>query len=70
MGQLIGNAKAGDSIWLGIEWDEEGKGKHNGTVDGVTYFAPQMHPNSPNSCSFIRHGKIRIGGTDFETAIL
>lgn len=28
VGKLIGNAKAGDDIWLGIEWDQEGAGRH------------------------------------------
>jgi len=36
VGKLINNPKAGDDIWLGIEWDEESqKGKHSGMVDGV-----------------------------------
>lgn len=38
LGKLKNNPKAGDDLWLGIEWDEEGQGKHNGTVDGVKYF--------------------------------
>lgn len=52
-------------MWLGIEWDEEGHGKHHGTVDGVAYFSCDFHKNSPNylngqtnCCSFIRYGKI------------
>jgi len=39
-GKLVNNPKAGDDLWLGIEWDEEGQGKHNGTVDGHSYFIP------------------------------
>lgn len=69
LGKLIGNAKAGDDLWLGIEWDEEGKGRHNGTVDGRYYFNPEWHKNSENSCSFIRFGKIRIGGISFEQGL-
>ena len=71
-GKLRNNAKAGDSLWLGIEWDERGAGKHNGTVDGETYFTPEFHANSPETqnCSFIRHGKIDIGGITFKEAIL
>ena len=34
LGKLINNPRAGEDLWLGIEWDEEGSGKHNGTVDG------------------------------------
>ena len=38
IGKLINNPKAGEDLWLGIEWDEAGAGKHMGTVDGVKYF--------------------------------
>lgn len=64
-GKLINNPKAGDDIWLGIEWDEEGQGKHFGEVEGVKYFQCEFHKLSPNypsqntqCCSFIRYGKI------------
>jgi len=47
VGKLINNPKAGDSIWMGIEWDLEasqgGPGKHQGVVDGVKYFDCQFH---------------------------
>ena len=76
-GQLLNNPKAGTDIWLGIEWDEEGQGKHMGTVDGVTYFSCEFHLNSPsyessqtNCCSFIRHGKIQIGGITIREALI
>lgn len=70
-GKLLNNPKAGDDIWLGIEWDEAGSGKNNGTVDGHTYFVPHANvdPEKP-SCSFIRYGKIKIGGINFAEAIL
>lgn len=52
-----------------MEWDEEGQGKHNGTVDGFKYFECEFHRKSTsyeagqtNCCSFVRHGKIQIGG--------
>lgn len=34
MGKLLNNPKAGEDIWLGIEWDEAGSGKNSGEVDG------------------------------------
>ena len=69
------NPKAGDDLWLGVEWDEEGTGKHNGTVDGEEYFTPQLHKTSPSypdtkSCSFLRFGKVPIGGQSFSDAIM
>lgn len=76
-GKLRNNAKAGDAMWLGIEWDEMGDGKHSGTVDGETYFVGEFHTSFPEfaagttkSCSFIRYGKIDIGGIDFKKAIM
>jgi len=43
-GKIFNNPKAGDSIWLGIEWDfdasQGGPGKHFGIVDGYKYFTP------------------------------
>jgi dynactin complex subunit len=55
----VNNPKAGDDLWLGIEWDEEGQGKHNGTVDGHQYFVPEFRANSTkNNCSFLRYGKV------------
>ena len=24
--------------WLGIEWDEKSRGKHDGTINEITYF--------------------------------
>ena len=77
LGKLRNNAKAGDALWLGIEWDELGSGKHNGTVDGETYFSSEFHVSDPafisgeaQNCSFIRYGKIDVGGIPMEEAIM
>ena len=31
----VGNTKG---VWLGVEWDDPYRGKHNGTKDGKQYF--------------------------------
>ena len=41
-------AKAGDDNWYGIEWDNDNKGKHNGTVEGEQYFVPRYHSQDTN----------------------
>ena len=76
-GKLRNNPRAGDALWLGIEWDEMGSGKHNGTVDGEVYFGCEFHvttaefaTGTTQCCSFIRYGKIDIGGVSFAEAIL
>ncbi|XP_012251255.2 tubulin-specific chaperone E isoform X2 [Athalia rosae] len=43
--------------WLGVDWDDPARGKHNGTYVGVQYFTT-WHPKSG---SFIRPGKAKFG---------
>ncbi|XP_015599649.1 tubulin-specific chaperone E isoform X2 [Cephus cinctus] len=43
--------------WLGVDWDDPTRGKHNGTYDGVEYFKTWR----PTSGSFIRPGKVKLG---------
>ncbi len=68
-GKLLNNPKAGESIWLGVEWDEETAGRHNGTVDGTTYFVPEFLPVDSHCCSFLREGKITVGGVELGEAL-
>ncbi|KAG7198222.1 hypothetical protein KM043_005629 [Ampulex compressa] len=43
--------------WLGVDWDDSTRGKHNGTYEGIEYFRTRH----PTSGSFIRPGKARFG---------
>ena len=45
--------------WLGVEWDDPARGKHDGTHNGQRYFTPS-NPG-PTSCSFVRHNKVCFG---------
>ena len=47
-------------IWLGLEWDDKTRGKHNGTVEGYEYFKTS---NNDNSGSLIKMTKVNIGQT-------
>lgn len=80
MGKLINNPKAGDEVWIGVEWDlddeQGGPGRHMGIVDGVKYFELEHHVNHPKFasgdlkvCSFLRYSKTQIGGINMEKAI-
>ncbi|SMR45560.1 unnamed protein product [Zymoseptoria tritici ST99CH_3D1] len=42
--------KAGE--WVGVEWDDTTRGKHNGTHQGVNYF--ECRSSSPTAGSFLR----------------
>ena len=36
--------------WIGVDWDGDGNGKHDGSIDGIRYF----HARSQKSGSFAR----------------
>ena len=36
----VGEVDGTDGEWLGVEWDSEGRGKHDGMHKGTTYFQP------------------------------
>jgi len=51
-------------LWLGVEWDNPSRGKHDGLHNGVRYFTPAKlphRPNCPTSCSFLRIEKVKGG---------
>ncbi|GBP07114.1 Tubulin-specific chaperone E [Eumeta japonica] len=52
--RYVGEVFGYKGTWLGIEWDDPKRGKHNGTVDGKHYFY-SIHPTVG---SFIRPGKV------------
>lgn len=36
--RFIGSVQGKSGEWLGVEWDDPARGKHNGTFEGVKYF--------------------------------
>ena len=54
MVRFIGLVPPTDGLWLGLEWDDPSRGKHNGTKDGVTYFACRH----VTAGSFVRPNKV------------
>lgn len=36
--KYVGSVEGYNGIWLGIDWDDEERGKHNGCVNGKQYF--------------------------------
>uniref|UniRef100_A0A8D1SZ71 Tubulin-specific chaperone E n=1 Tax=Sus scrofa TaxID=9823 RepID=A0A8D1SZ71_PIG len=51
-------------LWLGVEWDNPERGKHDGSHEGTVYFKCRH----PTGGSFIRPNKVNFG-VDFLTAI-
>jgi len=46
-----------DSTWVGVEWDEPSRGKHDGSFGGIRYFTTQH----PSGGSFLRPQKCNTG---------
>nr|CAH7733567.1 unnamed protein product [Callosobruchus chinensis] len=55
--KYIGPVEGHKGIWLGVDWDDSTRGKHNGTVNGIDYF----HTWHPKSGSFVRKEKVNFG---------
>mmetsp|Transcript_22754 Transcript_22754/g.74074 ORF Transcript_22754/g.74074 Transcript_22754/m.74074 type:complete len:541 (-) Transcript_22754:239-1861(-) len=51
-------------VWVGVEWDDPARGKHDGTLRGTRYFECA----SATSGSFVRAPKLRVG-VDYATAV-
>lgn len=45
-------------LWLGIEWDDETRGKHNGTIENFSYFHTK---NNKNSGSLLKVERANFG---------
>jgi len=52
-------------IWVGIEWDNHCRGKHDGSYDGIRYFTTRH----PTGGSFLRPQKCNLG-VSFMTALI
>ncbi|CAD8054213.1 unnamed protein product [Paramecium sonneborni] len=57
----------GDEIWLGVEWDQVERGRHNGTVQGYSYFKTT---DGANSGSLLKKEKVSFGNRLWEALFL
>jgi len=55
---ILKHEDKGNEIWLGVEWDEPQRGRHNGTVQNYTYFQTKLNLNSG---SLLRKEKVTFG---------
>ena len=56
--RYIGPVVGQDGTWIGLEWDDAARGKHNGTTGGHQYFTCT---SGSNSGSFVRMEKVNFG---------
>ncbi|KAK3300088.1 uncharacterized protein B0H64DRAFT_6902 [Chaetomium fimeti] len=50
--RYVGEVAGTSGSWLGVEWDDPSRGKHDGQHKGVRYFS--CLSQSPNAASFVR----------------
>uniref|UniRef100_A0A8C3TFM5 Tubulin-specific chaperone E n=1 Tax=Chelydra serpentina TaxID=8475 RepID=A0A8C3TFM5_CHESE len=62
--RYAGSVPPTTGLWLGVEWDNPQRGKHNGNHEGIQYFKC----SHPTGGSFIRPNKANFG-VDFLTAV-
>lgn len=62
--RYVGHVSPHEGLWLGVEWDNPERGKHDGTIEGVRYFTCR----NPKGGSFLRPSKVSFG-VDFLTAV-
>ncbi|KAL4483876.1 hypothetical protein ABPG72_006251 [Tetrahymena utriculariae] len=51
-------ANSENQLWFGVEWDDETRGRHNGTVKGTQYFVTK---DNKNSGTLVKYEKVSIG---------
>ncbi|KAI3353597.1 hypothetical protein L3Q82_020123, partial [Scortum barcoo] len=62
--RYVGPVPPTAGLWIGVEWDNPERGKHDGSHDGVQYFTCRH----PTGGSFVRPAKASFG-VDFLTAV-
>ncbi|XP_029010054.1 tubulin-specific chaperone E isoform X2 [Betta splendens] len=62
--RYVGPVPPTSGLWLGVEWDDPERGKHNGSHEGVQYFTCRH----PKGGSFVRPAKASFG-VDYVTAV-
>lgn len=55
--RFVGEIEHQPGTWVGVEWDDPGRGKHDGSHNGVNYFKT----SHPTSGSFVRPAKLNFG---------
>ncbi|PMD64079.1 uncharacterized protein K444DRAFT_609404 [Hyaloscypha bicolor E] len=65
--RYIGAVEGTDREWLGVEWDEPSRGKHDGSHKGKRYFECQSP--SPTAASFLRTTRVKDKEQSFLEAV-
>ncbi|KAK8651603.1 hypothetical protein V6N13_141200 [Hibiscus sabdariffa] len=55
--KFVGTVEGYSGTWVGVDWDNEGDGKHDGSINGVPYFQARFQ----SSASFVRPHNLSPG---------
>ena len=58
--RYVGPVQGQSGTWIGLEWDDPSRGKHDGSTGGVKYFEVT---SGPTAGSFVRAEKVQPGVT-------
>eukprot|EP00171_Calliarthron_tuberculosum_P013685 IDg13685t1 len=56
--RYVGELRDKSGVWVGVDWDDVTRGRHDGSLGGISYFAA----TGPKSGSFVRAAKLAHGG--------
>ena len=69
--RYIGEVGGTSGSWLGVEWDDASRGKHDGSHKGVRYFNcswPKIAPRLVFSPLLITHRPVKVANSSFVRA--
>lgn len=66
--RYVGAVDGHDGTWVGVEWDDPTRGKHNGAVGGRRYFICESA--AATAASFIRINKVSQGTSLVKALVL
>ena len=61
--RYVGSVAKQEGVWVGVEWDDASRGKHDGSTGGVKYFECR---SGATAGSFVRIEKVHFGVTLLE----
>jgi dynactin complex subunit len=66
--RYVGPVHGHDGVWVGVEWDDPSRGKHDGATCGRRYFS--CCSSAPTAASFVRANKVSPGTTLVDALVL
>lgn len=66
--RYVGAVDGYEGSWVGVEWDDPSRGKHDGSTGGRRYFS--CHSSSPTAGSLVKISKVSHGNSLVDALVL